>query len=69
MARYVFFSFSYEDVRNFKVNVVRNNWLLKHQEDTFIDGSIWETAKTKGDFHIKNLIEKGLTKTSVTAVL
>jgi len=69
MARYVFFSFSYEDVRNFKVNVVRNNWLLKHKEDTFIDGSIWETAKTKGDLHIKNLIEKGLNKTSVTAAL
>ena len=68
MPRYTFFSFSYEDVKNFKVNVVRNSWLLKHASDTFIDGSIWEKEKSKGVVVIKNLIESGLKKTSVTAV-
>lgn len=69
MARYTFFSFSYEDVRNFKVNVVRNSWLLNHNSDTFVDGSIWEKEKSKGVTTIKNIIEDGLKRTSVTAVL
>ncbi len=69
MPRYTFFSFCYEDVKNFKVNVVRNSWLLNHSSDTFIDGSIWEKEKSKGTTAIKNLIETGLKKTSVTAIL
>ncbi len=69
MARYTFFSFSYDDVKNFKVNVVRNSWLLNHSEATFVDGSIWEKEKTKSPTVIKNLIDNGLHRTSVTAVL
>lgn len=69
MPRYSFFSFCYEDVKNFKVNVVRKSWLLKNNDDTFIDGSIWEKEKSKGVTVIKNLIEEGLKKTSVTTVL
>jgi hypothetical protein len=69
MARYTFFSFCYNDVKNFKVNVVRNSWLINHDSDTFIDGSIWEKEKSKGAVVIKNLIDSGLNKTSVTAVL
>ena len=69
MLRYSFFSFFYEDVKNFKVNVVRKSWLLKNSEYTFIDGSIWEKEKSKGVTVIKNLIEEGLKKTSVTTVL
>ena len=69
MPRYSFFSFCYEDVKNFKVNVVRNSWLLNHSADSFIDGSIWEKEKSKGPTVIKNLIETGLKKTSVTTVL
>lgn len=69
MPRYSFFSFCYEDVKNFKVNVVRNSWLLNHSADSFIDGSIWEKEKSKGPTLIKNLIETGLKKTSVTTVL
>ena len=69
MARFVFFSFAYDDVKNFKVNVVRNSWLLKNKEETFIDGSIWEKFKTKGDAYLKNLIEEGLKNTSVTNIL
>lgn len=69
MARYVFFSFAYDDVKNFKVNVVRNSWLLKNKEETFIDGSIWEKSKTKGEAYLKKLIEDGLKNTSVTTIL
>ena len=69
MPRYTFFSFCYEDVKNFKVNVVRNSWLINHSSDTFIDGSIWEKEKSKGSTVIKNLIENGLKNTSVTTVL
>lgn len=69
MARFVFFSFDYADVKNFRVNVVRNNWLLKNRQETFVDGSIWETAKSKGETNLKNLIEQGLNRTSVTVVL
>lgn len=69
MARFVFFSFAYDDVKNFKVNVVRNSWLLKNKEATFVDGSIWEKSKTKGEAFLKDLIETGLKNTSVTAVL
>lgn len=68
MARNVFFSFAYDDVRNFKVNVVRNSWLL-NQQNTFVDGSIWETEKSKGVNVIKTLIDNGMNRTSVTAVL
>jgi hypothetical protein len=46
MARFVFFSFDYSDVGNFRVNVVRNSWLLKNKQETFVDGSIWESAKS-----------------------
>lgn len=69
MARFVFFSFDYTDVGNFRVNVVRNSWLLKNKQETFVDGSIWETAKSKGGTYLKGLIEEGLKRTSVTAVL
>jgi hypothetical protein len=53
MPRYTFFSFCYEDVKNFKVNVVRNSWLINHSSGTFIDGSIWEKEKSKGPSQIK----------------
>lgn len=69
MARFVFFSFDYSDVGNFRVNVVSNSWLLKNKQETFVDGSIWETAKSKGEAHLKTVIEDGLNRTSVTAVL
>lgn len=69
MARYVFFSFAYADVANFKVNVVRNNWRLKNTDESFVDGSIWEKSKSQGESVLKNLIDIGLNKTSVTVVL
>lgn len=69
MARFVFFSFAYDDVKNFKVNVVRQSWLINHGEETFTDGSIWEKEITKGATAIMKLIDSGMKKTSVTAVL
>lgn len=69
MKRYVFFSFCYDDVKNFRVNVVRNSWVLTNDEKTFIDGSIWEKAKTKGEKEIKRVINIGLRNTSATVVL
>jgi hypothetical protein len=69
MARFVFFSFAYGDVKNFKVNVVRHSWLINKSESTFIDGSIWEKEKTQGASAIMKLIENGLNKTSVTTIL
>ncbi|OQP63361.1 hypothetical protein A3860_23720 [Niastella vici] len=69
MAKRVFFSFNYEDVKNFKVNVVRNSWIIRDGEGSFVDSSIWESAKSKGVALIKNLIDSGLKGTSVTAVL
>lgn len=69
MARFVFFSFSYNDVKNFKVNVVRQSWRLNNSEESFVDGSIWEKEKGKGDAVIKRVIDEGMNKTSVTTVL
>src|SRR5438046_2389562 len=69
MPRYIFFSFAYDDVKNFRVNVVRNSWLLNNNQETFIDGSMWEKAKAKGPAYIKRLIDSGLNQTSVTAIL
>ena len=69
MTRFVFFSFAYDYVKNFKVNVARYSWLINKSEETFTDGSIWEKEKTKGATAIMKLIENGLNKTSVTAIL
>jgi len=69
MARYSFFSFSYEDVKNFRVNVVRNSWLHHQDDKTFFDRSIWEEERVKTSSRIKKIIDNGLKGTSVTAVL
>ena len=47
MARYTFFSFAYDDVKNFKANIVRNSWLLNQSSDAFVDGFIWVKEKVK----------------------
>lgn len=70
MARRVFFSFHYEDVKTFRVNVVRNHSVTKGVEEAgFFDSSIWEDAELHGDVAVKNLINKSLENTSVTCVL
>jgi len=71
MAKRVFFSFHYQDVIDFRANVVRNHWLTKPDRGSagFFDASIWETAKKTSDLAVKRLINGGLTNTSVTCVL
>jgi hypothetical protein len=69
MARKVFFSFHYErDI--WRTNVVRNSGVVDGSSAAgFLDASLWEAAKRKGDAAVKRLIDAGLVGTSVTAVL
>lgn len=71
MARRVFFSFHYQDVIDFRANVVRNHWLTKPDREAagFFDASIWEDAKKTGSIVLKRLINKEVQNTSVTVVL
>lgn len=71
MAKRVFFSFHYQDVADFRANVVRNHWLMKPDREIcgYYDASIWEAAKRQGDIGLKRLINGGLEKTSNTCVL
>jgi len=71
MAKQVFFSFHYDDVKTFRANVVRNHGFTKEngQEAGFFDGSIWEDAKTHGDDSVKRLINSNLDGTTVTCAL
>ena len=71
MARRVFFSFNYDDVADFKVNVVRNSRALKNPnyKSTFIDKSLWEEARKKNPSALKQLMDSSLNGTSVTVIL
>lgn len=71
MAKRVFFSFHYDDVADFRANVVRNSWVTHKDREAagFFDASIWEDAKKKGVKELKALIDGGLENTSVTCVL
>lgn len=71
MAKRVFFSFHYQDVIDFRANVVRNHWVCKEHRDEagFFDASLWESSKRTGDQSLKRLINDGLKGTSVTVVL
>ena len=71
MAKRVFFSFHYQDVINFRANVVRNHWMTKpdREEAGYFDASIWENARKQGDVALKRLINGGLENTSNTCVL
>ena len=69
MAKRVFFSFYYQDVIDFRVNVVRNHKLTKDDNAGYFDASIWEDAKKTSDLALKRLINSELKNTSVTCVL
>ena len=71
MARRVYFGFDYEDVADFRANVVRNHWRTKEHREAagFFDASLWETTVSQGDLAIKRLINNGLRATSVTCIL
>lgn len=67
--RRVYFGFDYEDVSDFRANVVRNHNFTAGIEKTYIDASIWEEAKKKSPAAIKALIDAEIENTSVTAIL
>ncbi len=69
MARRVFFSFHYQDVVDFRANVVRNHKLTKDDNAGYFDASIWEEAKKTSKLALKKLINGALVNTSVTCVL
>ncbi len=69
MAKRVFFSFHYQDVIDFRVNVVRNHKLTKSDNAGYFDASIWEDAKRTSDLALKRLINSEIQYTSVTCVL
>ncbi len=70
MAKRVYFAFHYQDVADFRANVVRNhNALTSADRAGYYDASIWEEARKKGDLALKRMINSELQNTSVTAVL
>ena len=71
MARRVYFAFDYEDVKDFRANVVRMSWVTQPNREAagFWDAVDWEKVKRQGDDVIKRWINKQLEGTSVTAVL
>jgi hypothetical protein len=71
MANRVFFAFHYQDVIDFRANVVRNHWLTKPDREAagFYDASLWEKTKKQGEVALKRLINGGLENTSNTCIL
>jgi hypothetical protein len=70
MAKRVYFAFDYEDVADFRANVVRNHKFAEGVEKAgYFDASIWEESKRKDDATLKRLINGALDNTTVTAVL
>lgn len=69
MPRNVYFSFHYQDVIDFRANVVRNSGKFRSKGDVFRDSSIWEEAEEKKVNSIKTLIDTELRGIGVTCVL
>ncbi len=70
MAKRVYFAFHYQDVIDFRANVVRKHGALSDSEKSgFFDWSIWEEAKKDSPLAVKRMINRELQGTSVTAVL
>lgn len=71
MAKRVFFTFHYQDVIEFRANVVRNHWMTKpdREEAGYFDASVWESARRQGEMALKRLINGALENTSNTCVL
>ena len=70
MAKRVYFAFHYQDVADFRANVVRNHNALQGVEAAgYYDASIWEESRKQGKLALKRLINGELEYTSVTAVL
>src|SRR5688572_21382644 len=70
MVKRVYFPFHYQDVIEFRANVVRtHNFLGGVEAAGYYDYSIWEEAKRTSALALKRFINGELHNTSVTAVL
>jgi hypothetical protein len=69
VAKRVYFAFHYQDVIDFRANVVRKHNLLGVESAGYYDHSIWEEAKKTSPLALKRLINSELQNTSVTVVL
>jgi hypothetical protein len=70
MAKRVYFALDYEDVSDFRANVVRkHNFASGVEKAGYFDASVWEEAKKQDPTSLKRLINAELEYTSVTAVL
>lgn len=70
MAKRVYFAFHYQDVTDFRANVVRkHNFTGGVEVAGYYDHSIWESAKNSNPLSLKRLINAELENTSVTAIL
>ena len=68
MAKRVYFAFHYQDVIDFRANVVRKHNFLGVESAGYYDHSIWEEAKQFSPLALKRLINSELQNTSVTTV-
>lgn len=70
MAKKVYFAFHYQDVVDFRANVIRKHNFTKGVEGAgYYDYSIWEESRKNGDAALKRMIHAELEGTSVTVVL
>lgn len=70
MPKRVYFAFHYQDVLDFRANVVRkHNFVGGVEAAGYYDCSIWEEAKKTSPFALKRLINAELQNTTVTVVL
>jgi len=70
MAKRVYFAFHYQDVIDFRANVVRKHNFAEGVESAgYYDHSIWEDAKKSSPSALKRLINAELEGTTVTAIL
>src|SRR5271169_2126713 len=70
MAKLFYCAFQYQDVIDFRANVVRKHNFTEGVESAgYYDHSIWEDAKNTNPAVLKRLINDELENTSVTVVL
>ncbi|MDR4485644.1 MAG: TIR domain-containing protein [Nitrospirales bacterium] len=70
MAKRIYFAFHYQDVIDFRANVVRkHNFTGGVKAAGYYDHSIWEESKKRGDIALKRMINGELEGTSLTAIL
>ncbi len=70
MAKRVYFAFHYQDVKDFRANVVRKHNFTEGVESAgYYDHSVWEEAKNTSPLALKRLINAELENTTATVVL